>query len=260
MINNLLLKELKERRWMLIIGFLFFIATGIIVIISHNIMSSLIIDELPVILGEASGFLANMLQESVAMFQNHTRYFWSQWHAKNLLQAGTVFSIIIGMGLISRETSHGTIGYLVSKPISKKQIYIIKAVTGIIILYSVIILSTIISVIFALIQGLEIDVSKIFIGLVPILIGLLPVYLTAAYFSNKFDDSVKAGLFTAVLWGALSIFGIFSRTQNLSPFTHMRAAHYFAGGSFPILSILTLGVLGLTIFYIGLRSFENREF
>ncbi|WP_241078423.1 hypothetical protein [Natranaerofaba carboxydovora] len=104
------------------------------------------------------------------------------------------------------------------------------------------------------------DETRLIIGIVPSLIGFLPVYFTAIYFSNKFDESIKAGLFSALIWGGISLFGFFERTEFLSPFYHIRASNYFAGEGFPFLSLFLLAVVSLLIFYVGYKSFERREF
>jgi len=245
---------------MFIIGFLFFFVTGLIVVISYQFMQSLQVDELLTLMEDAPGFLANIADEFALIFQDHTLYVWSQWHAKNMLQGGTVFAIVLGMGVISRETNRGTISYLVTKPFSKKTIYLMKGLTGVTTLFTVILCNTALLLLIARMAGMQIHGLRLVVGSIPVLIGLLPIYFTAMFFSNLLDDTVKAGLITGALWGLFSLLGFFSQTRAFSPFTYMRAWDYILQQQFPLLSVLILGSIGICIFYLGMRKFENRAF
>jgi ABC-type transport system involved in multi-copper enzyme maturation permease subunit len=258
--KHLLVKELREARLKFIIGLVYFLVLGVIVAVSYEFLKQLGIEDLLPGAGRTSGFLGNLMKQLEFLLKDFDVYLWSQWHAKNVIQSGTIFSIILGMNLISGEISNKTMGFLLSKPISKDEIYATKAVSGLIILYSVIIISTAAVAGITWFRGYRPDVSKLLLGLVPPLVGFTAVFFTALLFSGIYEDSVKAGLITGLIWGALSLFSFSRYTYKLSPFFHMRAPQYIFEGEFPVLETVVLGGIALLIYFIGLKTFKGKEF
>ncbi|WP_241078424.1 ABC transporter permease subunit [Natranaerofaba carboxydovora] len=98
---------------------------------SYNFVELLNIEGISEQLEGDFGILGGIIEEFTLLFGDHTTYIWSQWHGNNLVQIGAILSIILGMGVIAKETSKGTISFLVSKPVSRFEIFTTKVATGV---------------------------------------------------------------------------------------------------------------------------------
>ena len=119
----LLAKEIRENRVKLII---FLVLLGAVALSLPLIFEPAreffqSIDLSPYIDPQALNFIS-------ASFES---FAWSQWTAKNLSQVGTLAAIVFGMGAFSNELSFGTALFLLSKPVTRREIYTTKVVAGI---------------------------------------------------------------------------------------------------------------------------------
>ena len=67
--------------------------------------------------GIATGELAEKLQLSL------TARLWDQWNVKGLTLIGTLVTIILGAGVFAQEKAKGTLFFLTSMPLSRRDIY-----------------------------------------------------------------------------------------------------------------------------------------
>ena len=145
----ILAKEIRENRVKLIITL---VLLGVLAV------------ALPLIFEPARDFFRNMdlspyidQQELNFIAASFDSFAWSQWTAKNLAQMGTLAAIVFGMGAFSNEAHFGTVLFLLSKPVTRREIYTTKVVAGMLLLALSIVGSTLLLALVAALKGFDLD-------------------------------------------------------------------------------------------------------
>jgi len=251
--TNLLLKELRELRWVLIVGTVVLSAMGIFAAWSFR----LIPHYEGIILQYLGPEIANQI---AAMTANYSYYLWSQWHPKNLLQVGTIIALILAAPAIAGEIHRGSIEYLTSLPISRSKILIVKALAGILTLTAIIWVSTLIMLAFGSVLQSPILWGKLLAATALTNFGLMAVYSIGLVFSAMGSDAVKSGALAAALLLVWSASGLHRFTWIISPFWHMKGIGWFLETeSFPWLSVGFLLVLSAVSIFVANRIFTQRQ-
>jgi ABC-2 type transport system permease protein len=205
-ISNLIRKEFKENRWKIIIFLCLLSAIALLITLSYNYLTEL----LPRLTGQDEITL-----QGTSIMENPQIYLWSQWSAKNLSQFGIIFAIIIGAFSLAGEVKAGTISFLLTKPISRTRLYIVKAGAGLLQLLLVLLIPTLILILSAFIKLGDITISKILINFLITYSGLITIYCFSLLLSILIDDPIKVGLTAG---GGLLVYSLVSRVINLSFF------------------------------------------
>ncbi len=252
--GTLLRKELREARWKLVLGTAILAAMAVFIPLSFNFIKELIF----AIPQEQLERYGSMMP--VNIFNDFTLYLWSQWNAKNLTQIGTILTVLVGMNLIAGETNGQTAGFLLTRPVSRRNIFLTKALAGMLIIISMVWFSTIIMVITVHFTPYTIDTGRLFVTTAITTLGLLVLFSLALLFSTLIDDSVKAGGATALVIILMVFFGWIEPLRYLNLFNYMHGARYFIGGIFPVISAAIMCVAILVLLAAGLKLFEKKEF
>jgi ABC-type transport system involved in multi-copper enzyme maturation permease subunit len=252
--SSLLLKELREHRWTLLIG------TGIMT--AMGIFSAWSFQWFALYENMLTEYLQpELVEQFEPLLEDYTFYLWSQWHPKNLLQIGTIIAIILAAPAIAGEVNRGTIKYLTSLPLSRERILFNKAVTGILDLSALIWISTLIMLAVGSLLESGVDWGTMLLATCLSNLGLVGVYAFALSFSALGSDSIKAGAGAAGLLLLWSGAGLHPRTAVLSPFWHMKGIAWFTGqGPFPWPSLVILLFFALASFYLAGRIFTKRQY
>ncbi|NLX90141.1 MAG: ABC transporter permease subunit [Firmicutes bacterium] len=252
--GTLLRKELRETRWKLVLGTAVLAATAIFLPLSFNFLKDLISAIPPEQLERFGGMMpANI-------FNDYSLYLWSQWNAKNLAQIGTILAVLVGMNLIAGEISGQTAGFLLTRPISRRSVFLTKALTGMLILISMVWFSTIVMVITAHFTPYTVDAGRLLLTTVITTLGLLVLFSLTLLFSTLIDEPVKAAGATLLVILLLVFCGWIEPLRFLNIFYHMNGAQYFIGGTFPVVSTAIMCAAAVVLLAAGLRLFEKKEF
>jgi len=196
----------------------------------------------------------------IPIMENHNYYLWSQWNAKNLYQVGTILAILLGMNVFAGEVSRGTAGFLMTRPITRAEVFITKASAGAVMLFLIVFLSTLALILSAVIEFGTVDVGRLVVATIITIVGLLVIYSFSLLISVLIDEPVKAGAVSALGVFLSAVPGWFPKTTNFSLFTHITATEYFTDGNLPVVELLVM-VLLITIFlYVSLYKFSEKEF
>jgi|LFRM01.1.fsa_nt_gb ABC-2 type transport system permease protein len=247
----LLAKEIRENRVKLII---FLVLLGAVALSLPLIFEPAreffqSIDLSPYIDPQALNFIS-------ASFES---FAWSQWTAKNLSQVGTLAAIVFGMGAFSNELSYGTALFLLSKPVTRREIYTTKVVAGILLLAVSVLGSTLLLALVAALKGFDLDYGAFFVANLIAFAGLAVVYLGTVIFSVLIAEAVKAGVAAAFFWLLLSIPGYFAPTAELSIFYQIKAIPYWLNGQSAIVPLGFFLVLAGALYEIGVWLWNRRE-
>lgn len=255
---NLIRKEMLQMRWILIIGIIFGLALAVIIVATFHYIEQIMTDIPAELLEALSRYEAT--RELLFIFGDYSLYVWSQWNAKNLLQAGALFAIIIAAFQFAGEISRRTIAFYLTRPLTRRQGYLAKIAAGFLIILTIFVIGTLFIYIASTLAGHSADWARLTAALFASLIWLTAYYLLAAIISSMNREPINAGVIAGLSGIALSLPGLFVLGRQFSLFYQARAADYFIYGQ-PLLIPIGAGlVLNAALFLVGLRVFESRDF
>lgn len=257
-LNNLVRKELHQMRWIIIIGILFGLALAAVIVGTFHYLGD-IVEEIP---PEILELLARyeLSSELLFIFNDYTVYVWSQWQAKNLLQVGALLAIVIAATQFAGEVSRKTIGFYLTRPVSRRSGYLAKTLAGMLVLLVFFIGGTLFIWLGSVIMGHGADWGKLSTALVVGLIWMLAYYHFGCIISTLNREPVTAGVIIGAAGVLLSVPGLFAAARQFSIFYQMRAADYFMSGQ-PVWPSLGWGLLLNILFLIvGIKVFSGRDF
>lgn len=245
------LKEIREARWKLIVGTVVLTVFGIALPFIFSIIDELMLQIPP-------GFERLMQPE---MLDNYTIFLWSQWNAKNLYQFGTLLAILLGMSTIAGEVANQTMSFLLTRPLSRKEVFLSKVAAGVLLLTLAVLLSTSFMLAAAsIVTAQVVEAGIITVATLVTWLGLIAIYLLTVFISTIIDDPVKAGGITAVVLVGFAMFGWFNMTKELSLFTHISGGSYVLGGGFPLGPVIAILLFSLAMLAAGMNIMERKEF
>lgn len=257
-IRNLMLKELRHLLWVIVTGLLLSIGVALMTVITFYYMAQ-VVEELPVEVMELL-LTYEITRELISIFGDYSLYIWSQWHAKNLYQLGSLLVIIIAAIQFAGEVNNRTIGFYLTRPINRRDGYLGKTLTGLLIMVIVFGGGTAAFWLISVIAGYTAEWSRIFIALAVSLTWLAVYYLLASLISVSNREPVMAGVMIGISGVLLSLPGMFALTRQYSIFYQMRAMDYFLGNE-SLLMPLSLGVaLIILLMMAGLHLFAKKDF
>ena len=257
-ISNLIRKELLQMRWILVVGLIFGLAMAVIIVVTFHYMEQ-VVAEIPPDLME---LLARheVTRELLFIFGDYSDYVWSQWNAKNLYQAGALLSIIMAASQFSGEVSRRTIGFYLSRPVTRREGFIAKVAAGMIMLLLIFGGTMILIWAVSAIIGLSAEWGRLWGAFLISLVWLSAYYLVGCIVSILNREPVAAGVITGVAGIVLSLPGLSIVTREFSLFYQMRAVDFFIYQQ-PVWSSLIYGILvsGVLLF-TGMKIFIERDF
>ncbi len=198
--------------------------------------------------------------ELAFIYASYDNYAWSQWTAKNLTQLASLTAIVLGMGTLAGEASYGTAPFLLSKPLSRRQIYATKAAAGLFLLALAMGISTLLLLFVSALKGYTLQTGAFVVSVFLVFAGVAVVYLGTALFSVLIPDPVKAGVAAAVFWGLASLPGFSRGLAQYSLFYQMKGVRYWLHGAFPWPALLLILVAGYLFFAVGVYYWCKKDF
>lgn len=258
MYKAIIAKEWRYMRWILLI--ILFINIGVIITIGITYHYTVqFLEEIPKELQELLEEYP-LSQSILVLFEDYHTYVWSQWNGKNLLQLGSLLVIIMAALQFAGERSKKTMGFYLSRPMSRKEAYLGKIWAGILFVFLLFGISTLFLFLVSIFLGYGKGWGAIFQTTILSLVWLSVVYLACTLVSIKCTEPIPAG---AIMGGGallLSIFGLFSKTQSLSPFHQIRAGNYFLHQGTFLGSLIPALLLALLLIQGGLQIFKRQDF
>ena len=167
--------------------------------------------------GIATGELAEKLQLSL------TARLWDQWNVKGLTLIGTLVTIILGAGVFAQEKAKGTLFFLTSMPLSRRDIYDTKLAAGLTLLGACLMVTTLILIFSASFAGLSLPALPFLAGAFSAFGILAVLYQVTIICSILTNDAIKAGATSILLCFLLSIPGWFEGGKNFSLLYQMQS-------------------------------------
>lgn len=175
--KHLIAKEVRENLWVILI--VFFVLILILIVLPYTYKSMF-----PILISQQI---------------NYEKFLWYDWFTKALPQITLVAAIIMGASSIARETRNGTVGYLITRPVSRQWILAHKTGAGAGVLLAIMGFTTLLLVLFSESTGVDTGRWILYLlGFVGDALLIVPVYLLAMNLSILLSGGVKAGLLTAI--------------------------------------------------------------
>lgn len=241
-------KEWRDARWKLLAG------AVVVLVIGAMIPLDTLFPRSYSLFGEPDNIIAPSPKEDAEYLQY---LLWSQWFSE---ASGNpvlmLMAAVLGAGLISGETRRGTIFLLLSKPVSRERVLLIKYAISAGVLFVIVMLGSVALLVITGMLGYPQDTGGVLISAVLMWLGLLFVLGTALLLSVMFDNMLMAVVGTFLVWVLTSVLpalmaqqiaNLFLVSQNQFPaalFDAMALSPYwtsldaYSGHGFPTLQLL----------------------
>lgn len=195
-----------------------------------------------------------------AQLQNYTLFLWSNWYGKNLLQYMLVFALIFGAPSIASEAATGSIGYTLSRPLSRKQILGTKFLASGLWLSLIAVISTLGLGVATWLYHQPVGWGLILRGLPGTLAGTLLALSISFAFSAVVDDSIKAAIFTLAVLAALGWPAFVPGWARFSYLTYMAAAGPFSVPAWVWWGTGAVAAGVVAVYLLALKLFTSRDY
>jgi ABC-type transport system involved in multi-copper enzyme maturation permease subunit len=266
----LISKEWRDVRWKLLTGALLVLAIGVMIPLDtlHPTSYSLFGEPGNVVApspGEDAGYLRYLL--------------WSQWFSE---ASGNpilmVIATLLGAALISDETRRGSIFLLLSRPVSRSRVLLIKYAINAGVLLAIVALGSAALLGTAGVLGHPQDAGGVLVSAVLMWFGLLFVLGTSLTLSVALDNTLLAIIGTFLVWVLTSVTpafvaqqiavitmssqasppAAFFETLSLSPYWTSLAA--YSGDGFPTVQLLVSSITAAVPLLVALWLFNRRAY
>lgn len=243
-------KEAFEARWRALV------LTAILVVTAISL--PLVFEWLPRMVGDIP-LPGSMLEDLESQLADPRLYLWASWYGKNYLQIMAVGALIWGMGLIARDREKGTLGYILSRSITRRGILGAKFGVAAAFLALISLVSTLILVVawgIVMSEGIPWD---ILMGLPQAILSMWVVLAITSLFSAISRDQIMA----LVGSGAILILMVganwFPQTRSISLITHMAAGHTLRTGELDLVVMASLLAALVILYLLTLRVLESTD-
>ncbi len=247
-------KEMRENRWKLIGGLLYFGVLAVAMVMLYDLTVKM--------MGGAEMPEAIRADLQV-LIKDYALYLWGSWFGKNLFQSGLVFSIIVGMGMVSAEVSKDTMGFLLARPVRREEVFATKYFTGALMLFITVLATSLLAYYVSAGMGKNLSnltVGKFLLGSLLNFTGFMVLLSLTILFSTLFNETLKAGVAAGAVSVLAGLPGWFPQTAQWSIFRYMQGIEVISGKGFPWPAFLLLVAMSAGLYYLGLIRFCRRDF
>jgi ABC-type transport system involved in multi-copper enzyme maturation permease subunit len=256
--RNLLAKEFRQLRWVIIIGLILNVGLAFLLTLTYRFLGQFL-GEIPQdVFDILSSY--NLIRQLFEITGNYSFYIWSQWNAKNLFQLGSILVIIIAATQFAGEGSKKTMGFYLTRPISRFQGFLAKTSAAVLIIVLLFLSGLFLMWLISTILGYSAAWGRLFIATLIGIAWLMVYYLIALIISIKSSEPIPAGVTAGIVGIILSIPGLFTAVRQLSIFYQMRAVEYFINGHSFLFSFVSALLIGSLLFYLGFYIFKQRDY
>jgi ABC-type transport system involved in multi-copper enzyme maturation permease subunit len=259
MIRPLIRRELRSLRWVLSAGLILTLLLAGIAAGTYPYLNR-VLGSLPEEVLESLAGL-EIARDLLAMTSDYSYYLWTQWNAKNLVQTGSLFALLLAVLQFSAEASRGTMGFLLTRPVSRRQVFTAKLITGAVVLLLLSAGGSLILLLASLVAGNPVDggLTLVISSLIS-WVWLVLFYLICTGICLTGHDPVRSGALSAAAGLILSLPVHIAPVRFLSIFWHMRAAGWYLEGDAPIISLCAAVLFISLTALISFRRFAGNAY
>lgn len=250
-------KELIEARWKMFIG------SGVVVVLAAVFAATydLLKQLLQNAMSTSSQQLPQALQDQVQqMLGSYDVYLWTQWFSKTGPEALALLAAILGAGLISNEVSKGTIFFVLSRPISRDRVLLVKYGINAAILLGVIVLGSIALLVASTVVGHPQNVEGILVSTALLWLGMLFIQGLAVLGSVFFKDVLRPLIGALLITILLSIPGYIPGWSAWNLTGYWGSLPAYLGQEFPTKALLICLVAALLPLLAAIPLFRRQAY
>lgn len=246
-------KELLENRWKLIAGTLLALAAALTVASSFDLVRNLLSTANTTQLPDA-------LTRQLGNLNSYDAYLWSMWFGKSGTQLNLAFAVLLGAPLIAGEASKGSIFFLLSRPLSRTRILLLKYITSAAILLLIALVGSATLLIAAALQGHTQHLGGVLASTLLLWLASLFVLGSSAIFSILLSDTLRAVAATAGVMAAVAIPTLIPGIDRWTPAYYWASLPTFLGSEFPVQALLVNLIVAALPLALALRLFHTRQY
>lgn len=247
-------KELIEVRWKAIIGVVACVILAAGLAGTYDLIKRLLtnttLQQVPQSLqGQVQGLLGS-----------YDVYVWSQWYVKNGAELLALLAAVLGASLIGGEVNKGTIFFLLSKPVSRVRVVLVKYAVSAALLLAMIVVSSAALLVTAAIVGHPQNLGGVAISTLLLWLGTLFVLGLALFFSVLYKDVLRPLLF-ALLITVLTVIPSFIPgwgDWSLTNYWSSQAA--YLGQEFPTKALIICLVAAIVPVLLAIPLFRRQAY
>jgi hypothetical protein len=251
-------KSWLETRWRFAIGLALLLCAAAGVVFVYPKVKELVPLVTP---GDARGELARQIRESAELARDYRGYVWSQWFAKQLSHAWTLFAVLLGTGGLVAQTGRGGGLFTLSLPVSRQRLLAIRTATGLFELAALAVVPSLVLAALSPVVGERYPIGDALIHSGCVFVAGSVFFSLATLLSTVFADVWRPpliALFAAVVLGLSE--QVFHEVSRFSVFPVMSAERYFQGGGLPWLGLVASAAGSLAMLYGAARNIAHQDF
>jgi hypothetical protein len=249
-------KSWLETRWRFLIGLGLLTLSACGVVVAYREVLKL----MPLVPTDVSGPLGQMIRESAELSRTYRGYVWGHWFRENLLNAWTLFAVLLGAGGLLSQAAGGGRLFTLSLPATRNRLAGVRAATG---LAELLVLAVVPSMVLLAVTpaiGESYRLTDALVHSVCLFIGGAVFFNLTFLLSTAFGDVWRPIIIAISFALALGIFeGIF-RDLPFSLFRVMSAEVYFRGGGLPWSGLVISIALSAALLFAATKNFARQDF
>jgi ABC-type transport system involved in multi-copper enzyme maturation permease subunit len=248
-------KELIDARWKAIIGGILAAITVLLGTFTFDLVKNALNSSS---LSNAPSFLGDYMSR----LSNYDTYIWSQNYSVtgNTGLILIIVALLLGSSLIANEVSKGTIFLLLSRPLSRDQILLIKYGVGAVVLLAMNIFVGLVLTMGTVIAGHSVDLAGVAVSLLLFWLGTLFVLGLSTLFSVLFSDVLRPLALTVGVVLVLSLPGIFPNGGDWVLPGYWASLPAFLGQEFPLKALIISLVAAILPMLVAVPLFRRQAY
>ncbi|HLW02218.1 MAG TPA: ABC transporter permease subunit [Ktedonobacterales bacterium] len=249
------LKELIEARWKAIIG----VAVCVVIVVAlagtFDLLKNLLSSS-----GSVKQLPSSLQGQTQQLFGNYAVYVWSQWFSKNGAEVVAVLAAVLGCSLIGTEANKGTIYFLLSKPVSRVRVLLVKYAVSAALLLAIIVAASAALLVTAAIVGHPQNVGGLAISTLLLWLGTLFVLGLALLFSILFKDILRPLVLALILTILTAIPGFIPNWSDWSLPGYWSSQTAYLGQEFPTKALIICLIAAIVPVVVAIPLFQKQAY
>jgi ABC-type transport system involved in multi-copper enzyme maturation permease subunit len=249
------LKELIEARWKAIIGIAICVAIAGALAGTYDLLKNL--------LAQSSSLkqVPQSLQQQVQqVFGSYNVYVWGQWFGKNGAEIVAVLAAVLGCSLIGAEANKGTIFFLLSKPVSRVRVLLIKYAVNAALLLAIVVAASLALLVATALTGHSQDIGGLAVSTLLLWLGALFVLGLALLFSVLFKDILRPLVLALIITVLLAIPGFIPNWSDWSLPGYWSSQAAYLGQEFPTKALIICLVAAVVPVLLAIPLFQKQAY
>lgn len=249
-------KEVIEARWKAIIGVVVCIVGAGALAASYDLIQKLLAGQN--IQSRAPAALQGQVQQLLG--GSYNVYIWGNWYTKNGAEVVAIMAAVLGCGVIASEVNKGTIFFLLSKPVGRARVLLVKYAVNAALLLAMVVAGSVALVVTAAIVGHPQNLGGVAISTLLLWLGALFVLGLAMLFSVVFKDILRPLLFALMIAIVAAIPGFIPGWSDWSLPGYWSSQAAYLGQEFPLKALVVCLVAGAIPVIVAIPLFRKQAY